>query len=120
MPKPPTYAWRKHAVLLALSIVGAADVADLRLLAADTPSPKTIRVSDPLPAVPARVGFIDATGLSEKIRMQALAGEPASKKVLGGYYTTNALAEILNQGYITAPSPFCKAVLEKEYASGAS
>ena len=45
-----------------------------------------------------------------------LAGQPSSAKLLGLYYPTNALAEILNKGF-TAPSPFCKAIVNVHYSS---
>ena len=44
-----------------------------------------------------------------------LAGQTPAAKLLGMYYPTNALAEILSEGD-TAPCPFSKAVL-KEYAT---
>ena len=76
-----------------------------------------VAAADSLPRVPAPAGFIDGAGLSEAIRTMGLAGRPTSVKLLGFYCPTNTLAEILNQGH-SAPSPFCKAVLEKEYSIG--
>jgi hypothetical protein len=66
--------------------------------------------------IPAPTGFIDGAPISQKLRTMGLAGQPVSVKLLGLYYPTNALAEILNQGY-SAPSPFCKALLKKENSS---
>lgn len=44
------------------------------------------------------------------------AGLSPSARLIGLYHTTNAVAEILNKGY-SAPAPFCKAVMEREYIS---
>ena len=68
---------------------------------------------DATPRVPPPAGFIDGAGLSERIRAMGLAGQTPAARLVGMYYPTNALAEILRDGD-TAPCPFCKAVL-KEY-----
>ena len=72
--------------------------------------------ADAPPRVPPPAGFIDGASLSETIKAMGLAGQPPSAKLLGLYYPTNALAEILNKGS-TAPSPFCKAIVNKNYSS---
>jgi hypothetical protein len=69
--------------------------------------------------VPNPSGFIEASALSEKVRITGSAGLSRGSTLLGVYYPTNALAGILNQGF-SAPSPFCKAVLQKEYSSVSS
>lgn len=68
------------------------------------------------PRIPSPVGFIEGSGLSETIRAMGIAGQPASAKLVGVYYPTNTLAEILNNGF-SSPSPFCKALLKGHYRS---
>jgi hypothetical protein len=60
--------------------------------------------------------LINGAGLSEKIRAEGLAGQPDSVKLIGVYYPTNTLTEILIKGY-SAPSPFSKAFVLKRYGS---
>jgi hypothetical protein len=67
--------------------------------------------------IPPPVGFIGGATLSDAIRRRALAGQPASAKVLGSYYETNTLAGILKDDMVDAPVPYCSALLKKEYAS---
>lgn len=66
--------------------------------------------------IPVPSGFLEGSALSKDIKAMALSGQLPSVKLLGAYYPPDALAEILNKGY-TAPSPFAKALIEREYAS---
>lgn len=71
---------------------------------------------DQLPMVPSPNGFIEASTLSAFIRNMAVAGQPASSKLIGAYYPPDALAEILSAGQ-TNPAAFCKANVLKEFGS---
>lgn len=79
-----------------------------------------VEEGEPLPVgevrltLPAPVGFVEGSRLSPKLVKSALAGLQPSVKLLGLYYETNTLAEIINQGF-TKPSPFCRALLRKVF-----
>jgi hypothetical protein len=77
----------------------------------------TTCIADGLPRIPAPAGFVEASGLSEKLKQAALAGNLPPARLLGYYYQTNALAELLNLGYTKQPALFCKAVLKKDFTS---
>lgn len=92
--------WR---VLVALTLL---------ILSANVPSLEAA----PEPRIPTPLGFIEGSGLSEAIRAMGIAGQPPSARLVGLYYPTNALAEILNKGF-SPPSPFCKAMIKGQYRS---
>ena len=76
----------------------------------------TVLAAGLLPRIPAPDGFVDGATLSEKIRTSATVGQPPSVKLIGMYYQTDTLADILNRGYSTT-APFCKALLKMDYQS---
>jgi len=88
-------------VLILIALAGTV----LRLQSADT-----------IPRMPAPPGFIDGAAPSDKLRAIGLAGKPESARLLGIYFPTNTLMEILFKG--TAPAaPFAKAYVARHYGS---
>jgi hypothetical protein len=75
--------------------------------------------ADQLPVVPNPQGFIESSALSVNIRNGALAGHPASQKLIGIYYPPNTLAKILNTG-TSEPSAICTAYIDGEFDSEAT
>ena len=72
--------------------------------------------SDQLPTVPSPMGFIEGSALSAVIRDRAMAGHPASHKLIGQYFLPDALAEILKNRQ-TGLTAFCSAYIEREFSS---
>ena len=69
--------------------------------------------------VPNPRGFIEASAVSDKVRATATAALSPEARLLGAYYPTNALAEILNHGF-SEFGPFCRAVVQREYKSSSA
>jgi hypothetical protein len=77
----------------------------------------TTCIADPLPRIPAPAGFVEASGLSEKLKKAASATLRPPASLLGLYYQINSLAELLNLGYTEQPARYCTAVLKKDYST---
>jgi hypothetical protein len=69
-----------------------------------------------IPRIPTPSGFIEASGLSDALSRSGASGLAPSAKLLGLYYPTNAVAEILAIGS-TPVCPFGKAVMQREFKS---
>jgi hypothetical protein len=68
------------------------------------------------PRIPAPAGFVDGTGLSKQLKTMDVAVTPPGATLLGQFYPTNMLAELL-AARSTGFSPYCRAFLLLEFAS---
>lgn len=67
--------------------------------------------------IPAPVGFVEGSRLSDILKKRAMVGDPVSVKLLGAYFPPDVLAEVLNQGDDAPSIPYCVAKLQKTYRS---
>jgi hypothetical protein len=67
--------------------------------------------------IPAPIGFVEGSRLSDILKKRGLLGEPPSVKLLGVYCPPDVLAAVLNQGNEAPSIPFCMAKLRKTYPS---
>jgi hypothetical protein len=79
-------------------------------------TPPQSRSAAPPPRIPAPAGFVDGTGLSKQLKTMDVAVTPTGATLLGQFYPTNTLAELLATGS-AGLAPFCRACRLLEFAS---
>jgi len=67
--------------------------------------------------IPAPIGFLEGSRLSEVLTKRGLVGSPPSVKLLGFYCPADVLAGVLKNGEDAPSMPFCVAKLQKTYAA---